>query len=56
MEKIPPTMVLHKNLDAKDTIFATMSGPLVKNTLEEWLGVIRSVSYQEAAEDSIWEY
>ena len=31
MEKIPSTMVLHKNVDRADTRFATMSGTLEKN-------------------------
>ena len=30
MENIPSTMVLHKNLDGAETIFATMKGPLKK--------------------------
>ena len=56
MEKIPSTMVLCKHVDGADTIFTTMSEPLVKNPLGKWLGVIRRGSYQAASEDSRWEY
>ena len=31
MDKIPSTMVLHKNVDGADTIFSTMAGPLANN-------------------------
>ena len=30
MEKIPSTMVLYKHVYGADTIFVTMSGPLIK--------------------------
>ena len=33
MEKIPSTMVLHKNVDEADTRFAIMAGPLMNNLL-----------------------
>ena len=56
MEKIPYTMVLHNHLDGADTRFATMSGPLVKDPLEKFLGVIRIGTYQAASEDSRWGY
>ena len=54
MEKIPSTMVLHKHVDGEDTIFATMAGPLAKNPLGKWLGVIIIGSYQAASEDIRW--
>ena len=56
MENIPSTMVLHKNLDGAETIFATMKGPLENNPLEKWLGVIRRGTYQEESADSRWAY
>ena len=56
MEKIPPTMIIHKHVSGADTIFFTMPGPLVNNPLGKWLGVIRRGSYQAAAEDSRWVY
>ena len=37
MEKISSTIVLHTHVDGEDTIFATTTGPLVKNPLEECL-------------------
>ena len=40
MENIPSTIVQHKHVYGADTIFSTMSGPLVNNPLGEWLGVI----------------
>ena len=49
-------MVFHKHLDGADTIFFTMAGPLAKNLLEKWIGLIRRGIYQEESEDSIWEY
>ena len=49
-------MVLHKNLDGSDTIFAIMAGPLVKNPLVKCLGVIRRGTYQAASEDSRWAF
>ena len=45
MENIPSTMVIHKNLDVLETRFSTMVGPLVKNTLGKFLGVIRIGAY-----------
>ena len=56
MEKIPSTVVLHKHVDGADTIFSTMAGPLAKNPLEKWLGVIIIGSYQAASEDIRWVY
>ena len=56
MENIPSTIVQHKHLYGADTIFSTMSGPLVNNPLEKWLGVIRRGSYQAADEDRMWAY
>ena len=41
MEKIPSTMVLNKHVNGTETRFTTMSGPLVNNPLEKWLGVFR---------------
>ena len=49
MEKIPSTMVIHKHVDGSDTIFFTMAGPLAKNPLEKWPGVIRRGTYQAAS-------
>ena len=51
MEKITSTMVLHKNLDGADTRFSIMAGPLEKNLLVKWLGVIRRGIYQAASKD-----
>ena len=56
MGKIPPTVVIHKHVDGADTIFSTMPGPLVKNTLGKWLEVIIIGTYQEASEYSRWAY
>ena len=33
-----------------------MEGPLKKNPLEKWLGVIRRGTYQAVSEDSRWAY
>ena len=52
MEKIPSTMVLHKHVDGADIRVFTIAGPLAKNPLEKWLGVIRRGNYQAASEDS----
>ena len=56
MENIPSTMVIHKHVDETDTIFSTMVGPLTKNILGNFLGVIRRGTYQAASEDSRWKY
>ena len=56
MEKIPSTMVLHKNVDWADTIFYTTSGPLAKHLLKKWLGVIIIGTYQTASGDIRWAY
>ena len=56
MKKIPFTMVIYKYVDGSDNRFSTMSGPLVENPLVKCLGVTRRGSYQEASEDSRWEY
>ena len=44
-------MMLHKNIYGAGTIFYTMAGPLVKNSIEKWLGVIRIGTYQVVFED-----
>ena len=44
-------MVIHKHADGVKTIFSTMEGPLVKNPMEKWLGVIRRGSYQAVSGD-----
>ena len=56
MENITYTMVIHKNLYGEETIFSTMSGPLVNNPPRKWLVVIRRGTYQAAAEDIRWAY
>ena len=56
MEKVPFTMVLHKNGDWADTRFATMTVTLAKNPLDKCLVVVRRRTYQVASEDSRWEY
>ena len=56
MENIPSTMVIHKNVDRVDNRFSTMEGPLVKNTMGKWLGVIIIGSYRGESEDSRWAY
>ena len=56
MENIPSTMVLHKHVDGAENRFATIAGPLEKNPLEKWLGVIRRGTYQAAYEDIRWAY
>ena len=56
MEKIPSTMMIHNHVYGADTIFSTISGPLVNNPLVKCLGVIRRVTYQTAAEYSRWSY
>ena len=43
-------MVVYKNVDGEDTIFSTVSVPLVENPLVKWLGVIRRGTYKVAAE------
>ena len=49
-------MVIHKNLYGVETRFSTISLPLVNNTLEKCIGVIRISSYQAADEEIIWAY
>ena len=49
-------MVLHNHLEEADTIFSTILGLLVNNTLIKWIGVIRRGSYQAADEDIRWAY
>ena len=49
-------MVIHKHAYWADTIFSTMSGPLAKNPLRKWIGVIIRGNYKEASEDIRWEY
>ena len=56
MEKIPPTMVLQNNVDGEDTIFTTMSVPLVKMTLGTWIEIIRRGAYQAESGEVRWEY
>ena len=56
MENIPSNMMFHKHVYGMETIFSTVEGPLVDNTLEKYLGVIRRGNYQAAYEDSRWEY
>ena len=56
MEKIPPTMVLQNNVDGEDTIFTTMSVPLVKIPLGKWIEIIRRGAYQAEFGDVRWEY
>ena len=56
MEKIPSTMVLHKNVDGADTRFSTMEGPLTNNASGKWIGVVRIGTYRSASEDSRWAY
>ena len=56
MENIPPNMVFHNHIYRADTIFSTMTGPLVNNPLEKWFGAIIRGTYQAASEDIRWEY
>ena len=49
-------MVLHNNVDGADTRFSTMAGPLMKNPLGKWLGVIRRGTYQSEYQDIRWSY
>ena len=56
MVNIPSTMVIYKHVDRSDTIFSTMSGPLVNNPLGKWLGVTRRDTYQAVSEDNSWAY
>ena len=49
-------MVIHKHVDGVDTLFSTMSGPLVNNPLGKWFGVIIRGTYRAASEDSRWSY
>ena len=56
MERISSTMVLNKHLDGADTIFSTIPGKLINNSMGKWFGVIRRGAYQASSEDSMWEY
>ena len=56
MEKIPSTMVLHRNVDGVDTRFSTMAGTLANNPLGKRLGVIRRWTYQASSKNSRWAY
>ena len=56
MEKILSTMLLYKHVYGADIRLATMSGTLVNNILEKWLGVIRRGTHQAVSIDIRWEY
>ena len=56
MDKIPPTMVLQNNVDGEDTIFTTMSVPLMKIPLRKWIEIIRRGAYQAESGEVRWEY
>ena len=56
MEKIPPTIVLHKHVYGAENIFLTMSVPLVKNPMEKCIGVIRIGTHQAKSEERSWAY
>ena len=49
MERIPSTLVVHKQPDGADTCMASMRHPLVNNPVQKWLGAIDSGAYQPAA-------
>ena len=56
MDNIPFTMVLRKHVDVAGIIFYTISGSLAKNSLIEWIIVIRIGTNQKDAEESLCEY
>ena len=49
-------MVLQNNVDGEDTIFTTMSVPLMKIPLGKWIGITRRGGYQADSGDSMWAY
>ena len=49
-------MVIKNHVYGTDTIFVTMLGPLVINTLRKWLRVIRREAYKESARERRWAY
>jgi hypothetical protein len=49
MERIPSTLVVHKQPDGADTRMASMQHPLVNNPVQKWLGAIDSGAYQPSA-------
>ena len=49
-------MVLQNNVDGEDTIFTTMSVPVVKIPLGKWIGITRRGGYQADSGDSMWAY
>ena len=56
MGKIPSIIVTKKHVDGADNIFATTEEPLANNLLVKCPEVIIRGTYQEASEDSRWEY
>ena len=52
MEKIPSSLVIHKNLDTTDTRLASLEGPLVQNPLEQNLGLEFFGKYIRAPEEA----
>ena len=51
MEKLPPTLVLHKHTDGSDSRFAAMHRDLSNTPLQKWLGIPRYGGFQQAADD-----
>ena len=49
-------MVLRKHVDGEYTIFSTMEGPLAKNPLGKFIGVVSRGTYQAACKYSRLEY
>ena len=56
MENISFTIVLHKHVDWRDTIFDTMKGPFFNNPPRKLIVVIRIGTYQKYAGDRHWVY
>ena len=52
MEKIPSSLVIHKNLDTTDNRLASLESPLVENPLEQNLGFEFFGKYIQAPENS----
>ena len=52
MEKIPSSLVVHKNLDTTDNRLASLESPLVENPLEQNLGLEFFGKYIQAPENS----
>jgi hypothetical protein len=56
IEKLPSTLILHRNVGGADTWFSQLHGEFADTPLYKWLGVLRHGAYQQAHADSSWAF